>query len=55
LTSVTAEPMKNEIETHKKLIDAWEIKAARVYATLLPIISERLMTYVEKKDNLAKI
>ena len=40
---------------HKKLIDTWEIKAARACATLLPIISERLMMYVEEKDDSAKI
>jgi len=55
LTPAAAPPTKEETEAHKKLIDAWEPKAARACATLLPTISGRLMTYVEEEDDPAKI
>lgn len=55
LTPTEAQPTKDEIEAHKKLIDAWESKAARACATLLPTISGRLMTYVEDEDDPARI
>src|SRR5271154_1053750 len=55
LTPTAAQSMKEENEAHKKLIDAWEVKAARACATLLPTISGRLMTYVEDEDDPARI
>src|SRR5271155_901048 len=55
LTPAATQPTKEENEAHKKLIDAWEPKAARACATLLPTISGRLMTYVEEEDDPAKI
>jgi transposase InsO family protein len=48
-------PTKDETDAHRKLIDAWETKAARACATLLPTISGRLMTYVEDEDDPARI
>jgi gag-polypeptide of LTR copia-type len=36
-------------------MDVWETKAARACAILLPTISERLTTYVENKDDPARI
>jgi gag-polypeptide of LTR copia-type/Domain of unknown function (DUF4219) len=48
-------PTKDETDAHRKLIDAWETKAARACATLLLNISGRLMTYVEDEDDLARI
>src|SRR5271170_4289673 len=53
--AAATQPTKEENEAHKKLIDAWEPKAARACATLLPTISGRLMTYVEEEDDPAKI
>jgi hypothetical protein len=55
LTPAGAEATKDEAAAHKKLIDAWETKAARACATLLPTISGRLMTYVEDEDDPARI
>ena len=55
LTSAGAQLTKDETETYRKLIDAWETKAARACATLLPTISGRLMTYVEDEDDPARI
>ena len=55
LTPAAEQPTKEENEAHKKLIDAWEVKAARACATLLPTISGRLMTYVEDEDDPARI
>jgi len=55
LAPVGAQATKDEAEAHKKLIDAWETKAARACATLLPTISGRLMTYVEDEDDPARI
>src|SRR5271154_545827 len=53
--AAATQPTKEENEAHKKLIDAWEPKAARACATLLPTISGRLMTYVEEEDDPARI
>jgi transposase InsO family protein len=55
LTPAEAQATKEETEAHKKLIDVWEMKAARACATLLPTISGRLMTYVEEEDDPARI
>jgi len=55
LTPAATQSTKEENEAHKKLIDAWEPKAARACATLLPTISGRLMTYVEEEDDPTKI
>jgi hypothetical protein len=53
--AVVQQLTKDETEAHKKLIDIWETKAARVCATLLPTISGRLMKYVEVEDDPARI
>ena len=40
---------------HKTELEAWEAKAAKANAILLPTISGRLMTYVENEDDPARI
>ena len=55
LTPAETQPTKDEIEAHKELIDAWEKKAARACAILLPTVSGRLMTYIEDEDDPARI
>jgi len=47
-----SEEDKGEYKTN---LEAWEMKAARACAILLPTISGRLMTYVEDEDDPAKI
>ena len=39
LAPAEVQPTKDETEAHNKLIDAWETKAARACAILLPTIS----------------
>src|SRR5437773_3160298 len=41
--------------TYKTNLEAWETKAAKANAILLPTISGRLMTYVEDEDDPARI
>ena len=43
---------KGQYETK---LEAWEVKAAKANAILLPTISGRLMTYVENEDDPARI
>ena len=40
---------------YKTKLEAWEVKAAKANAILLPTISGRLMMYVENKDDPARI
>jgi hypothetical protein len=54
-TPAAAEATAEETEAYDKLIDAWETKAARACATLLPTISGALMTYIENEDDPARI
>jgi hypothetical protein len=42
-------------DEYKTNLEAWETKAAKANAILLPTISGRLMTYVEDEDDPAKI
>src|ERR1700689_2194845 len=55
LTPAEAQLTKDETETYRKLIDAWETRAARACARVLPTISGRLMTYVEDEGDPARI
>ena len=36
---------------YKTELEAWEVKAAKANAILLPTISGRLMTYIENEDD----
>src|SRR5580692_4983741 len=53
-TPAAAEATEEEKDAYKALIDAWETKAARACATLLPTISGALMTYIENEDDPAR-
>jgi hypothetical protein len=60
--NVTAKPKAPEATAsdtdkadYKAKLEAWETKAAKANAILLPTISGRLMTYVEDEDDPAKI
>jgi len=52
LEATASEQDEGQYNTELK---AWELKAAKANAILLPTISGRLMTYVENEDDPAKI